>query len=41
VRQNTGWQLKTASELQVTDPPSMDELSILREELDPDGIYLK
>ncbi|MBK5109476.1 MAG: CoA-transferase subunit beta [Anaerolineales bacterium] len=41
VRQNTGWELKTASELQVTDPPSSQEISILREELDPGGIYLK
>jgi glutaconate CoA-transferase subunit B len=41
VRQNTGWELKTAPELRVTDPPSSQELSILREELDPGGIYLK
>ena len=41
VRQNTGWDLKVASQLQVTRPPSIEELTILREELDPDGIYLK
>jgi len=41
VRENTGWELKVASQLQVTDPPTDQELSILREELDPDGIYLK
>ena len=39
-RDNTGWNLKVASELQVTQPPSVDELIILREELDPQGIYL-
>lgn len=41
VRENTGWELKVASQLQITDPPRDQELSILREELDPDGIYLK
>jgi glutaconate CoA-transferase subunit B len=41
VRQNTGWELKTAAELQVTEPPRPQELFILREELDPGGIYLK
>ncbi len=41
VRENTGWDLKVAPQLQVTQPPSVEELSILREELDPDGIYLK
>ena len=39
--QNTGWDLKTAKELKVTEPPSSLELRILREELDPSGIYLK
>jgi glutaconate CoA-transferase subunit B len=39
-RDNTGWDLKVASQLQVTQPPSVDELIILREELDPQGIYL-
>jgi glutaconate CoA-transferase subunit B len=41
VRDNTGWDLKVAPQLQITQPPSAEELSILREELDPDGIYLK
>lgn len=39
-RDNTGWDLKVASQLQITQPPSVDELIILREELDPQGIYL-
>ena len=38
---NTGWALKTAAELRVTEPPTQEELRILREELDPQGIYLK
>jgi glutaconate CoA-transferase subunit B len=38
---NTGWALRTAAELRQTEPPAEEELRILREELDPDGIYLK
>ncbi len=41
VRENTGWDLKVAAELRVTEPPGAEELEILREDLDPDGIYLK
>jgi glutaconate CoA-transferase, subunit B len=40
-RQNTGWDLKIAPRLGATQLPSPDELRILREELDPQGIYLK
>jgi glutaconate CoA-transferase subunit B len=40
-RANTGWDLQTAQALQVTEPPSPEELQILRRELDPEGIYLK
>ncbi len=38
---NTGWELKLAPELRVTEPPTEEELRILREELDPQGSYLK
>jgi len=38
---NTGWELKAASELRLTEAPSREELRILRQELDPQGIYLK
>lgn len=38
---NTGWELRIASRLRLTDSPSQKELYILREELDPNGIYLK
>jgi glutaconate CoA-transferase subunit B len=41
VRENTGWNLKVSENLQVTNPPTDDELRILREELDPDGIHIK
>ncbi len=39
--ENTGWALKVAADLRVTDPVTEKELLILREELDPTGIYLK
>lgn len=39
--ENTGWILKAAPEIRITKPPTAEELRILREELDPGGIYLK
>ena len=38
---NTGWDLIIATELEHTLPPTAEELRILREDLDPQGIYLK
>jgi glutaconate CoA-transferase subunit B len=38
---NTGWDLKVAAHLKETEPVTEKELRILREELDPTGIYLK
>ena len=40
-RANTGWSLKTAQKIRTTDPLTKRELSILRRQLDPKGIYLK
>jgi glutaconate CoA-transferase subunit B len=40
-RENTGWTLKVAESLRTTLPPDPEELRILREDLDPQGIYLK
>jgi glutaconate CoA-transferase subunit B len=40
-RENTGWALKVAPSLRTTEPVTETELKILREELDPRGIYLK
>jgi len=40
VKENTGWDLLIADQVQVTEPPSAEELRILHEELDPEGIYL-
>jgi len=39
--ENTGWELKVAGNLRITAPVSEKELVILREELDPTGIYIK
>lgn len=38
---NTGWDLKVAENIKVTQPVTKKELKILHEELDPTGIYLK
>jgi glutaconate CoA-transferase subunit B len=38
---NTGWDLKVKTDLKETDSVSEKELKILREELDPNKIYLK
>ena len=40
-RANTGWNLKAAADVRTTDPLNPEELRILREDLDPRGIYLK
>jgi len=40
-RDNTGWELKVAPDLKTTAPVTEKELGILRNELDPRGIYLK
>jgi glutaconate CoA-transferase, subunit B len=39
--ENTGWPLKLASQVRTTEAITEKELKILREELDPTGIYLK
>jgi len=41
VTENTGWQIRAAEHVRVTEPVQESELRILREELDPTGIYLK
>ncbi len=39
--ENTGWRLQCVPEPRFTEPVTAKELKILREELDPTGIYLK
>ena len=41
VREATGWDLKVSSSLGATEAPDEAMLRLLREELDPDRIYLK
>ncbi len=41
VKENTGWDVKVSLELTETLPPEPVELRILREELDPQGIYIR
>lgn len=38
---NTGWALRVSDQLKITELPGEEELQILREELDPTGIYIK
>ena len=38
---NTGWPLKMAAYIRLTGPVTVEELKILREDLDPTEIYLK
>jgi len=39
VRREISWPLCTADEVQTTEPPEAEELRIIREELDPSGMY--
>ncbi len=40
-KSNTGWDLKVSPTLKLTEEVTKKELKILRDELDPTGIYLK
>lgn len=39
VQQSVGWDLRVAADVRETAPPWEDELSLLRDELDPQGLY--
>jgi glutaconate CoA-transferase subunit B len=41
VRANTEWNLHVADDLAVTEEPTVDELRLIREELDPQRLYTK
>ena len=41
VRENMGWDPRVAGDLGETLPPSEEELRLIREELDPAGVYTK
>lgn len=40
IQQQTGWALRQSADCSITQPPKVDELRILREELDPQRIYI-
>jgi len=39
VQAEAGWELKVAPALPETEPPTVEELRLLRQELDPQGVY--
>ncbi len=39
VQAQVGWKLKVAPDLLTTEPPTPEELRLIREELDPQGLY--
>jgi glutaconate CoA-transferase subunit B len=39
VRENVAWDVGVAADLAETEPPTEDELRIMREDLDPAGHY--
>jgi glutaconate CoA-transferase subunit B len=41
IKENTGWDLKVADNVRETERPAPELIRILREELDPTGIFLK
>ena len=41
IRANIGWDVKVAPQLSETPPPTAEEIRIIREELDPQGIFLR
>jgi glutaconate CoA-transferase subunit B len=41
VRETIGWDIKVAPDLATTPLPTPDELRLIREELDPEGVYTK
>ena len=41
VRANMGWEPRVADAVGETPPPSADELRLIRDDLDPDGVYTK
>lgn len=39
IRENTSWEMKVAEDVSETPAPTAEELRLIREELDPEGIY--
>jgi glutaconate CoA-transferase subunit B len=41
IRSATGWPLKAAATISDAEPPTAEELRVLREVLDPGRLYLR
>jgi glutaconate CoA-transferase subunit B len=41
LRDSMAWEPRWADAVATTEPPSMEELRLIREELDPAGVYTK
>ena len=41
IKENIGWDVKVAGDLTTTPSPTAEEIRIIREELDPRGIFLR
>jgi len=41
IKENTGWDLKISDSVKETEPPTEDQVTLLREKIDPEGYYLK
>ena len=41
VRATIGWDIKVAADVATTPPPTVDELRLIRDELDPGGVYTR
>jgi len=39
LRENTGWEMRIPMDVEQTTPPTAEELTLIREELDPEGAY--
>ena len=39
VQEATGWELTVADDVSETRTPTPEEIALIREDLDPDGIY--
>jgi glutaconate CoA-transferase subunit B len=41
VQERTGWDMGVPEDTMITDPPTAEELRLIREELDPNGAYTR
>jgi glutaconate CoA-transferase subunit B len=39
VREASGWDVRVPDDTPITDPPTAEELRLIREDLDPEGVY--